>query len=67
MFKSLKKTHKNTNKIEKKDQSTQTDYNHTENTWENILPKIKNNPALDRSVQASQAYKDLEEEINRAN
>ena len=32
-----------------------------------LIPKIKNNPALEDPVQASQAYKDLEEEINRAN
>ena len=35
--------------------------------YEILIPKIKNNPALERSVQASQAYKDLEEEINRTN
>ena len=32
-----------------------------------LIPKIKNNPVLEDTVQASQAYKDLEEEIKRTN
>jgi len=32
-----------------------------------LIPKIKKNPVLEDTVQASQAYKDLEEEIKRTN